>query len=130
MLANTQGAVGAVAGTLGGTLKGVVDTTGNTVGSLAQGLQGTVQGVGDGIGSTVQFAGGAVGSGVGQVGSYVTGSKGKSTPQDSTGTDIASNTPLEREKAERKILPDAYKGKENATQTISDPTKVAKGDKQ
>lgn len=125
VLANTQGAVGAAAGTLGGTLKGVVDTTGNTVGSLAQGLQGTVQGVGDGVGSTVQFAGGAVGSGVSQVGNYVTGSKSKDNLKDRTGSIAESNTPLEREKAERKILPDAYKGSKDSTQTISDTSKAA-----
>jgi len=72
-LANAQGALGAVGGTLGGGLKGVVDTAGNTVGSLAQGLQGTVQGVGDGLGSTVQFAGGAVGAGTAQLGNMFTG---------------------------------------------------------
>lgn len=78
----------------------------------------------------MQFAGGAVGSGVSQAGSYVTGSKSKGPSQDSTGTDVASSTPLERETAERKILPDAYKGSENATQTVSDSTKATKGDHQ
>ncbi|KEF60710.1 uncharacterized protein A1O9_02271 [Exophiala aquamarina CBS 119918] len=66
--ANTQSAITALGGTVGGGLKGVVDTIGNTVGTLGEGAAGTVQGVGDGIGSTVQFAGGAVGAGVGQVG--------------------------------------------------------------
>lgn len=124
--ANAQGAVGAVTGTLGGTLKGVVDTTGNTVGSLAQGLQGTVQGVGDGLGSTVQFAGGAVGSGVSQMGNYVTGSKSKDAPEVKKGSDASTEyaaTRSERETAERKILPDGYKGTEKTQQTSSSPLK-------
>lgn len=72
---NTQSAVTALGGTLGGGVKGVVDTVGNTVGALGEGVTGTVQGVGDGVGSTVQFAGGALGAGAGKVGNMFTGSK-------------------------------------------------------
>jgi hypothetical protein len=73
--ANTQSAITALGGTVGGGVKGVVDTLGNTVGALGEGVAGTVQGVGDGVGSTVQFAGGAVGAGVGKVGNMFTRSK-------------------------------------------------------
>lgn len=137
-LANAQGALGAVGGTLGGTLKGVVDTTSNTVGTLAQGLQGTVQGVGDGLGSTVQFAGGAVGAGVSQVGSYVTGAKGKGD----SGPDTTSAADLENpvtkpevtvgDKADtatqtgKNVLPDAYKPNESSTQNLSESSKEVK----
>lgn len=72
---NTQNAVTALGGTLGGTVKGVVDTVGNTVGSLGEGLTGTVQGVGDGLGSTVQYAGGALGAGAGKIGGMFSGNK-------------------------------------------------------
>ena len=53
----------ALGGTLGGGIKGVVDTLGNTVGAVGEGLTGTVQGVGDGLGSTIQYVGGTVGAG-------------------------------------------------------------------
>lgn len=66
--ANAQNAVGAVGGTLGGGVKGVLDTAGNTVGTLGEGLTGTVRGVGDGVGSTVNAAGGMVTSGMGAAG--------------------------------------------------------------
>ncbi|KAK5051918.1 hypothetical protein LTR84_002721 [Exophiala bonariae] len=73
--ANSQSAITALGGTVGGGVKGVVDTLGNTVGALGEGVTGTVQGVGDGVGSTVQFAGGAVGAGAGKLGNMFTGSK-------------------------------------------------------
>lgn len=116
-IANTQGAVTAVAGTVGGGLKGVVDTTGNTVGSLAQGLQGTVQGLGDGLSSTVQFAGGAVSTGVGQVGGYFTSGKDKDAESHSSAVDEAQSDAGDAkadlgQKTERKVLPDRYKGPE------------------
>jgi len=61
---NAKNAALAVGGTLGGGLKGVLDTTGNTLGTLTEGLGGTVQGVGDGLGAVAQYTGGAVGSGI------------------------------------------------------------------
>jgi hypothetical protein len=128
-LANAQSTVGAVTGTLGGTLKGVVDTTGNTVGSLAQGLQGTVRGVGDGLGSTVQFAGGAVSAGVGQVGNYVTGPNSKGDRPSDTRSAMSSevsNTEAERERVERNILPDKYAGTKDASQKASESITEAK----
>ncbi|KEF51348.1 uncharacterized protein A1O9_12698, partial [Exophiala aquamarina CBS 119918] len=66
---NTQSAVQALGGTVGGGVKGVVDAVGNTVGTLGEG------GVGDGVGSTIQFAGGALGAGAGKVGSMLSGNK-------------------------------------------------------
>lgn len=82
--------------------------------------------MGDGLGSTVQFAGGAVGSGVSQVGNYVTGAKDKDGSAADSKLSTASESPAtraEREKTERKILPDGYKGKEHTSQQISDSVK-------
>ncbi|KAL6251432.1 hypothetical protein RBB50_001641 [Rhinocladiella similis] len=80
---NTQSAVQALGGTVGGGVKGVVDTVGNTVETLGEGVTGTVQGVGDGVGSTIQFAGGALGAGAGKLGSMFSAKKSS----ESTGND-------------------------------------------
>lgn len=117
-MANTQGALTALAGTVGGGLKGVVDTTGNTVGSLAQGLQGTTQGIGDGLSSTVQFTGGAVSSGIGQLGHYVTGEKSSDSESDLMIPDKAQSDEGDHEGSvtkptERRVLPDRYETKES-----------------
>lgn len=61
---NAKAAAAAVGGTLGGGVKGTLDTVSNTVGTLAGGLGGTVAGVGDGLGSVAQYTGGTVGSGI------------------------------------------------------------------
>lgn len=124
-IANTQGAVTALTGTVGGGLKGIVDTTGNTVGSLAQGLQGTVQGVGDGISSTVQFAGGAVSTGVGQVGGFVTGGRdndaeSQSSPVPNTKSDEGDAKLESESKTERRILPDRYERPEGSDGKVAE----------
>lgn len=59
---NTKNAVLAVGGTLGGDLKGVLDTTGNTLDTITEGLGGTVQGVSDGLGVAAQYTGGVWGA--------------------------------------------------------------------
>ncbi|MCJ1279234.1 hypothetical protein MMC21_007058 [Puttea exsequens] len=50
--------------TVGGGVKGVVDTAGNTVGTLGEGVAGTVGGVAGGVGNVVGSAGGAVRGGM------------------------------------------------------------------
>ncbi|OCL09919.1 hypothetical protein AOQ84DRAFT_387857 [Glonium stellatum] len=58
--ANAQNCATAIGGTVGGAVKGILDTAGNTVGTLGEGLTGTVVGVGKGLGSAAQYGGNAL----------------------------------------------------------------------
>jgi hypothetical protein len=111
---NAKNAALAVGSTLGGGVKGVLDTTGNTVGTLAEGLGGTVQGIGDGVGATAQYAGGAVGSGIMGVGKMM-GLTGKGEKE---GGDIGTSAVESTEQTMRET-----------TDTAKDVGQNAMGDK-
>lgn len=103
-LADSQHAATEVSNSLGGTVKGVVDTAGNTVHAVGSGVYGTVSGLGKGLGNAAAYGGSAVGKSFGY-GNQQTGQsanvKAASSGEEATKSEDGAKKPGEHSEKEK-----------------------------